>query len=434
METRKAYADILLDHSLNLCSLSALDRALLTQIVYGTLRWRGKIDWHLSQVLNRPLSRMNPHLRNLLRLTLYQLLFLTRIPHYAAVNEGVKLAKRYGGIKAGGLMNAVARRILRESQSLRLPDSEKDPVLALSINFSHPQWLVKNWLDYFGEEETEALLRADNEEAPLILRVNSMKGTRETLLKSLGASGVDATPTPWSPHAIQVKFPGPIKELPGFQEGSFQVQGEASQLVALLLDPKPGERVLDACAAPGGKTTHLAELMGDRGEVVAADISPKGLEKINENVQRLGLKSVRTVAADVSKGLGETAAGPYDRILVDAPCSGLGTLRSHPEAKWHREERDILRLSHLQKRIAERVLSHLKPGGILVYSTCTLTQEENEGVIEELLNHHPDLVVESAKSRLPERARPLSRGKYLLALPHKHNTDGFFAARIRKAT
>jgi 16S rRNA (cytosine967-C5)-methyltransferase len=376
---------------------------------------------------------MNPYLRNLLRLTLYQLLFLSKIPSYAAVNEGVELAKRHGGAKAGSLINGVARRILREKHSLRLPDSKEDLIPALSINFSHPEWLIRIWLNYFGQDETDALLKANNDESPLTLRVNQIKGTREALLARLTSSGFDAVPTPWSPLGIRVKATAAVDQLPEFQVGAFQVQGEASQLIGFLLDPKPGERVLDACAAPGGKTTHLAELMQDQGEVVAADISARGLEKVKENVQRLGLKSVRTVAADVSKGLGGTWGGPYDRILVDAPCTGLGTLRSHPEAKWHRQERDILRLSRLQKRIVQQVTPHLKPGGILVYSTCTLAPDENEGVIDDLLDRHPELVLEDAESHLPQQARSMTRGKYFLALPHKHNTDGFFAARIKKA-
>lgn len=434
VETRKAYADILLGHRLDRSSLSLRDRALLTQLVYGTLRWRGKIDWYLTQLLQRPLSRTDSYLRNLLRLTFYQLLFLDRVPHYAAVNEGVELAKRYGGAKAGNLVNAVAHRILRERNSLSPPDPQDDLALHLSINFSHPQWLVRKWLDSFGAEETEALLMANNEEPPLTLRANRLKGTRENLLATLSANDFGAVPTPWSPSGIQIKSAAVVNRLPGFQEGVFQVQGEASQLIGYLLDPQPGERVLDACAAPGGKATHLAEMMEDTGEVIATDISVRGLEKLKENVQRLGLKSIRTAAADVSKGLETTLAGPYDRILVDAPCTGLGTLRSHPEAKWHREERDVPRLSRLQKKILHRVSSYLKPGGIMVYSTCTLSREENEGVIDYLLGRRGDLVLEDAASYLPQQAASLTRGRYLLTLPHKHNTDGFFAARMKKET
>ncbi len=432
VEKKNAYADILLDHSLKKASLSSRDRALLTQLVYGALRWRGRIDWYLSQFLHRSLSGTNAYIRNLLRLTLYQLLFLDKVPDYAAVNEGVELAKRHGGARAGGLVNGVVRRILREKDKLPDPDPKDDAILYLSVRWSHPDWLVKKWLGYFGREETESLLKADNQESPLTLRANRLKGDRESLREKLRARGFNAAPTRWSPQGIQLKSAGAADQLPGFQEGFFQVQGEASQLIGYLVDPQPGERVLDACAAPGGKTTHLAELMGDNGELIVTDISVKGLEKLKQNVQRLGLTSVRPFAVDVSRGLTGALALPYDRILVDAPCSGLGTLRSHPEAKWQKDERDIRRLSKLQKKIVRRLSSYLKPGGILVYATCTLTREENEGVVEDFLDHEKGFVLDNARDTLPREAKPMISGKYFLALPHKHNTDGFFAARMRK--
>lgn len=432
VEARKAYADILLDHSLRKTSLAAPDRALLTQLVYGTLRWRGRIDWHLAQFLRRPLSHMNAYLRNLLRVTVYQLLFLDRIPAYAAVNEGVELAKRYGGRRAAGLVNGVARKILREKNEPPLPDPEEDPAPLLSLIWSHPDWLVKLWLNTYGKEETEKLLKANNDEPPLTLRANRLKGERATLIEALRAKGLDAAPTPWSPQGIHLKATSSVDQIPGFQEGLFQIQGEASQLIGFLVDPKPGERLLDACAAPGGKTTHLAELMEDTGEIIATDISATGLEKLKQNVQRLTLRSVRCFCLDVTKGLTASMAGPYDRILVDAPCTGLGTLRSHPEAKWHRGEGDIRRMSRLQKKIVRKLFPHLKPGGVLVYATCTLTREENEKVVEDFLDNQSEFILEDAGSYLPPEARHLTSGKYLLALPHRDNTDGFFAARMRK--
>jgi 16S rRNA (cytosine967-C5)-methyltransferase len=433
VERRKAYADILLDHSLKRSLLSNRDRALLTQLVYGTLRWRGRIDWLLGKVLRRSLSATTPYLRNLLRLTLYQVLFLDRVPDYAAVNEGVELAKRREGRSSGGLLNGVVRRVLREKDRLRFPRVDDDLIQYLAIHWSHPDWLVKKWLGYFGREETEMLLQADNGESPLVLRVNSLKTNRNELLEAMRTAGVDAAPTPWSPQGIQVRGSSPVDRLTGFQEGHFQVQGEASQLIGHLLDPKPGERVLDACSAPGGKATHLAELMADRGEIVATDISIRGLERMRQNVQRMGIGSVHPYLVDVTKGLEGPLVFSYDRILVDAPCSGLGTLRSHPEAKWHRDESDIRRLSRLQKSIVREVTPLLKSGGVMVYATCTLTREENEEVVHDLLAGNRDLVLEEAYRYLPEEARQLVSGKFFLTLPYRHNTDGFFAARMRKA-
>jgi len=433
VEQRNAYADILLDHSLKKFPLSIPDRALLTQLVYGTLRWRGRIDWHLSHYLHRPLSRMDPYLRNLLRLTCYQLLFLEKVPEYAAVNEGVELAKNYGGAKAGGLINGVARSLLREKARLLFPDPEEDVIGYLSAFYSHPDWLVRKWLECFGQEEAELLLKANNDEPPLVLRANRLRGGREALMKTLREKGCDVSPTRWSPEGISLKGASAIDRLPGFQEGHFQIQGEASQLVGYLLGPRPRERVLDACAAPGGKTSHLAELMEDSGEIIATDISARGLEKLEQNVQRLGLASVRFFRVDVTEALTGPLAMPFDRILTDVPCSGLGTLRSHPEARWQRSERDIERLARLQEKIIVRVSSYLKPEGILVYATCTLTREENEEVVEGFLDQHRDFVLEDARDYLPREARGLSRDQYFLALPHRHNTDGFFAARMRKA-
>lgn len=433
VDTRKAYADILLDNSLEQVSLASRDRALLTELVYGTLRWRGRIDWHLSLFLRRPLSRMSPYLRNLLRCALYQLLFLDRIPDYAAVNETVEMAKRYGGAKAAGLVNGVLREVLRKRNETMLPDPQVGPVRYLSVLWSHPEWLVKKWSDYFGKEEAAALLEGNNEESPVIVRANTLKGGRAELLEKFHQRGIEAEQTDFSPQGIRLKSSGAVDELPGWKEGLFQVQGEASQLIGFLLSPQPGERILDACAAPGGKTTHLAELMGDRGEVIATDVSSRGLEKLKQNVQRLGLTSIRAYCQDVAKGLGGPLMKRYDRILVDAPCSGLGTLRSHPEAKWQRREDDIGRLSMLQKKIVARVSSYLRPGGVLVYATCTLTREENEQVVEDFLSHSNDFVLEEAKGYLPLQAERMTRGKYFLALPHRHNTDGFFAARMKKA-
>ena len=432
VDTRKAYADILLDHRLKDTAFSDRDRALLTELAYGTLRWRGKIDARINLYIRRSLEGTDPFVRNLLRVAFYQLLFLDKIPDYAAVNEAVQLAKAHGGDKVAGFVNAVLRGFLREHDRTGLAQPVNDWQAALAVEHSHPRWLVEKWLDYFGREETEALMRANNETAPLVLRVNSCRSNRDALLALLIKNDISAVATQWSPAGIWVKSRSLVDQLPGFREGLFQVQGEASQLVSYLISPGKGERILDACAAPGGKTTHIAELMADTGQVIALDKSERGIEKIRENVARLGLASVLAAKSDVSHELSAESRSPYDRVLVDAPCSGLGTLRSHPEIKWHRNQTDIKRLSHLQRRIVDRVVHYLKPCGVLVYSTCTLTRDENEKVVEDFLKHHKEFVLENAAGYLPGEASALVRGNYLIALPHRHNTDGFFAARMRK--
>jgi 16S rRNA (cytosine967-C5)-methyltransferase len=431
VDRNKAYADVLLDHALRSNHLDDRDRALLTELVYGTLRWRGAVDARLSHHLHRPLSEAQPWARNLLRLAAYQLVYLDRIPDYAAVNEAVDLAKHRGGPNTAAFVNGVLRNFLRETAE-DISITTEPTLASLAVQCSHPEWLVRRWVGEFNRDEATALMRANNEHAPLGLRANALKCTRDELLARLLGAGVDAKATPWSPDGISLQAAGSVENLPGFADGWFQVQGEASQLVCYLLAPLSGERILDACAAPGGKSTHIAELTKDHGEIVAIDSSARGIEKIRQNVGRLGLRSVRATRANAGVKLGKITDGIYDRVLLDAPCSGLGTLRAHPEIKWQRDERDIQRLSDLQAKLLENVAAHLKSGGILVYSTCTLTRDENEQNVESFLARHPEFELQEAARYLPERARELVRGKYFTTLPQHHGIDGFFAARMRK--
>jgi len=431
VDSRKAYADILLDRALRTANLNERDRALLNELTYGTLRWRGNIDGRLRQYLRRPLNKTDPLIRNLLRVTFYQLLFLNKIPDYAAVNEAAQLAKVHGGAKTAGFVNGVLRNFLREKDRANDNFDKCESAARLAVTCSHPEWLVRRWLDEF-DDSAQALMRANNQKAPLVLRVNLLKCTREELLERFVKTGINAKVSPRSPQGISLASGCAVEKLPGFAEGLFQVQGEASQLIAYLLSPLPGERILDACAAPGGKSTHIAELMQDRGKLFAIDTSARGVEKICQNVARLGLRSLSVLRADASSELGGALREPYDRVLVDAPCSGLGTLRGHPETKWHRNESDIQRLTRLQAKILTRVAGYLKPGGVVVYATCTLTRDENERMVESFLVAHRSFELQDAARYLPQEARQMVREKYFLALPHRDDTDGFFAARMRK--
>jgi len=434
VDSQKAYADILLDRTLKTARLSERDRALLTELIYGTLRWRGKIDARLSQQLSRSLTDTDAFVRNLLRVAVYQLFFLDKIPDYAAVNEAVELAKHQRGNKNAGFVNGVLRNLLRQKQNPTKSKADDPSVSALAADYSHPEWLVKRWIDEFGRGEAGALMLANNQRSPLVLRANRLKSSRDKLLVRLLSQGIAASATPWSPDGIMLESCGAVENLPGFAEGLFQVQGESSQLVAQLLAPSAGERILDACAAPGGKTTHIAELMKDTGELIALDNSARGGERIRENIARLDLHSIQVTRADTTKKLSGKLSVIYDRILVDAPCSGLGTLRSHPEIKWQRQEADIRRLSGLQSKILERLASYLKPGGVLVYSTCTLSREENELIVEAFLPAHKEFELEDAARYLPAAAKHMVCGSYFQALPQRDNTDGFFAARLRKVS
>src|SRR5688572_276498 len=409
--------------------MSARDRSLLTEIVYGTLRWRGRIDLHLKQLTRRSFEETDPFIKNLLRVTLYQISFLDRVPEYAALNEAVTLAKMHAGNRISGFVNGIVRNFIRTKRTETAFNPDSCGVAALADYWSHPEWLINEWIEYLGKANVTALLEANNRQAPLVLRANIRRINRQGLLREFETHGIEALPTTWSPQGILLSSQVPIHRLPGHQEGLFQVQGESSQLVGYLLDPRPGEKILDACAAPGGKTTHIAELMDDNGQVTAIDRSPKGVVKICENAIRLGLKSIRAIQADMTRQVAARQQATYDRILVDAPCSGLGTLRSHPEIKWNRDIRDVLRLSELQRKILRQAASYLKAEGVLVYSTCTLTAHENEKIVNEFLACHRGFVLEDAASYLPDQAKQLVKEKYFMALPHKHNTDGFFAAR-----
>ena len=431
VDRRDAYADALLNARLREAGLTHADRALLTQTVYGTLRWRGRIDWVLNRLLRNPLAELEPIVRNLLRLGAYELLFLDRVPAYATVNELVGLGRRRAGPGKARLVNAILREIARRERDAWSPPAETGNAADLAALVSHPPWLVDLWRKQFGAVESRRLMEANNWEAPLVLRANRRRIGRDDLVERLCAHGFDAQPGKWSPLAVRVRgaaSPGGLAEL---QDGLCQVQGEASQAVSLLAGPRPGMRVLDVCAAPGGKTTHMAELMDDRGEVVACDVSGRGLSRLAENARRLGLGCIRAQVCDATDGLpGEP--GAFDRVLVDAPCSGLGTLRGHPEIRWRRTPEDLHRLAGLQARILDRACQQVRPGGVLVYATCTLSPIENEQVVEEFLARHGDFAVDDAVPHLPEAARAMTSGPYLLALPNRHDTDGFFAARMRR--
>ena len=287
VDSQKAYADILLDGILKATHLSERDRALLTELTYGTLRWRAKIDARLSQKLRRPLADTDALVRNLLRVTVYQLFYLDKIPDYAAVNEAVELAKMQRGSKTAGFVNGVLRNLLRQKKPDTQAPSTDASIAALATELSHPEWLVQRWIAEFGLSEATALMRANNERAPLVLRANRLKCGRGELLARLRDHGIAATPTPLSPQGISIESSGNVENLPGFVEGLFQIQGESSQLIAYLLAPLAGERILDACAAPGGKTTHIAELMDDSGTVVALDNSPRSFDRRSEE-RRVG--------------------------------------------------------------------------------------------------------------------------------------------------
>jgi 16S rRNA (cytosine967-C5)-methyltransferase len=431
IERTRAYADLALHGALSRSDLSAPDRALATELVYGTLRWRGSLDYVLSQVLDRDLAKLEPVVLSILRTAAYQLVRTDRIPVSAAVDQAVRCTRAAGADRAAGLVNAVLRRVAEAREHVPWPDAEKDPIGHLAHALSLPTWLAERWVEQFGVAEAIALAAASNEVPPRAVRANRRRTTAEALLEALRPTHSGARRARFAPDGVVLDQRGHPGSDPLFLSGQYTVQDEASQLVVELLDPQPGERVLDACAAPGAKTTAIAERVGDAGTVVALDRHPRRLGLVRRDARRLGLAGIETHERDASRPLADL--GPFDRVLVDAPCSGLGTLRRNPDARWRIQPRDVERLAELQGAILRQAASVLRPGGTLVYSTCTVLPEENQRVVESFLRSSSGFR-SAAREAVPAALAPLlDDASRLRTLPHRHEMDGFFAARIERS-
>lgn len=429
-----AYANIALDRALERHGLIGPDRSLATELVYGVLRRRNTLDWCLDHFTRHPLSSQEPWVRNILRLGAYQIMYMQKIPVAAACHQAVELAKKYGRPGAAGFVNGVLRSLLRGAGQISWPTLQEDPVAHIALKYSHPEWVVRRWVAAFGVEETVALCAANNCPAPYVLRTNTLRTDRPSLLARLAAEGVQAAPTSLTPEGITVLgHAPPLKGFPPFEEGLFLVQDEGSILVGHALSPHPGAKVLDAAAAPGGKTTHLAQLMRDKGELVALDVHPHKLNLVKENCRRLGVTCVRAALADARRAR-ERWPEWADFVLLDAPCSGLGVLRRRPDARWHKREEVVGSMAALQEELLEGVAPCVRPGGVLVYSTCTLTEEENLGQVKNFLLRHPEFALEDLRPYLPPALHEEGGAAdgYLLLMSHRHGTDGFFLARLRK--
>ncbi|GKT08211.1 16S rRNA (cytosine(967)-C(5))-methyltransferase RsmB [Desulforhabdus sp. TSK] len=412
--------------------LEERDRALLTEMVYGVLRWQGRLDWHIDQLSRVSAKKIAPEIRILLRLALYQILILDRIPPHAAVNETVNLAKATQPPHVVGFVNALLREALRRGADWNWPSEEEDPAGRLAVMTSYPPWFIQKCLKELGADETSMLCRASNTIAPMTLRVNTLRTSASEVLQWLRGRDMDAEPSPYLPDAVRITaLRQDISRLPIFQEGWIQVQDEASQLISHLAAPQPGERILDLCAGFGGKSTHLGILMGNVGEVLAVDHSPWKLEELRQNAARQGVGIVKILAGDVLE-LKPEAIGTFDRVLLDAPCSGFGALRRKPDIKWTRHLKDPYRFSQLQKSLLAHASRFVKEGGVMVYATCTFFREEDEGVAEDFSAAHPGWDVQPAGSCLPEGAQSMVEGVFFKSWPHRHGTDGFFGARWRR--
>ncbi|WP_418790484.1 16S rRNA (cytosine(967)-C(5))-methyltransferase RsmB [Phosphitispora sp. TUW77] len=431
-----AYSNIALNGILEKYQPEKTDRGFITELVYGTLRRLGTIDWVLGRFLKKPLDTLPVWIKNILRMGVYQILHLEKVPDSAACNESVNLAKNYGHPGTVKLVNGVLRNVVRSKDSLDFPDIVQDPVKGIAVRYSHPEWLVSRWVDEFGAGGAEELCRADNEVPPNAIRTNTLKTTRDELQQLLEKEGVCAVSGKFAPESLIIEGFRSVGSLAAHRSGLFMVQDESSTLVGHALSPKPGSFVIDACSAPGGKSAHLAQLMGNRGQIISVDVHPHKIKLIEENASRLGITIINPLLYD-AMDLDRRFAGAADYVLVDAPCSGLGVLRRRPEIRWRKEPRQIAELHALQVKILHSAAACLKPGGILVYSTCTMTHEENIDTVREFLDSSAQFQMESLTGFLPGILKNLKgtdtmdRG-YVQFFPHIHGIDGFFISRLKK--
>lgn len=437
-----AYADVAIDRSLKSQKLDDRDRRLFTEIVYGAVRRQRTLDAAIDALATKPANQQPPNLRVLLHIGLYQILFLDHIPSSAAVDTTVDLAKKNGLTGLAGFVNGLLRKLVRTLEEdaaetegefdlsaieklLKTNDKNR-----LGIYYSYPDWMTAQWVKQFGQDETEALCEWMNNPPHLDIRLTGRTIQKKELQKALEALDIVVTEIPYVPMGLRLSHsPGGIQELPGFKSGDWIVQDASAQLVGQLVDPQPGETVADVCAAPGGKTVHLAELMQDKGCVIALDKTASRLRKIHQNCDRLGLTSVQVKEGDVR--LVKDWANMCDRVLVDAPCSGLGTLHRHADARWRQTPESVNQLAELQLDILTAASTWVKPHGKLVYSTCTIHPLENEEVIKNFLAQNPTWQIDplDPASPLADLATP---DGWIQVLPHHHNMDGFFMVRLKK--
>ena len=405
--------------------LDRREAALAARLTYGVLQNRALLDFYLGQFCSQSFDKLEPFIRDVLRLGAYQILYMDRVPDSAAVNESVELVKRRKRQRAAGMVNALLRRISREKASLpAIPDSGS--AAYLSLRYSHPRWLVERLLELLGREEAEEYLRLDNESVPTTIQRNSLRCTARELTESLEASGARLSAHPWLPDCWQLSGGGDLEAMPAFQAGWFQVQDAAARAAAIAAGTKSGDRVLDVCAAPGGKSFAAAMEMGDVGQVIACDIHPHKLALIEKGAQRLGLTCVTPVLADGRQERTEWLES-FDAVICDAPCSGLGIIRKKPDVRY-KDPRVLAGLPRVQKAILDNACRYVRSGGVLLYATCTILPEENQEITDAFLSGHREFHTEPFA--LPGI---MEENKGSLSLwPQRHGTDGFYICKMRK--
>lgn len=426
-ERRDAYLGVLLSSRLEQSGLDRRDRALVVELVQGTVRMKLTLDWALKGFSNQPLDALEPGVIWALRLAAYQVMF-TSVPDYAAVDMAAASTSRVTGRHAVGYVNAVMRAFVRGLKDVTYPDRASDPEGYLEAKYSHPRWVVRMWIEELGFEKAEAICAGDNADPHLAVRTNLLRVTREALSSTLKAKEIHVEPGGLTPEALLIKGSGPVGDLEEFRAGFFAVQDQGSQLVSHQVCPEPGMRVLDICAAPGGKANHMAELMRNEGSVLALDMNARRLKLVTDTAERLGNTIVEAVELDATKA-GSSIPGVFDRVLVDAPCSGLGTLARRPDARWRKKPEDVDRLASLQSELLSEGARLVAPGGLLVYSTCTISARENEGVAGGFVRSSDESFVSVAPSITDSERTP-----FMQLFPDADGCDGMFVAVMRRVS
>lgn len=424
--TNDAYANIALTRELSKHELSDQDRRFVTELVYGTIKAGKTLDYILGFYINRPFKKVPFIIQDILRLGIYQIFFLTKIPVSAACNQSVELTKKYGHSGTVKFVNAVLRNAARSPEKVVYPSLQEDPISYISLKYMHPEWIIDRWIKRFGVTSTEDLCKINNLTPLLSIRTNTLKTTRENLIRKLQTEDVVCEPSKLTPEGIILHQYPSIGNLPSLKQGLFQVQDESSMLVASILDPKPGEFIIDACGAPGGKSTHIAALMQDVGKIISTDIYEHKLAITKENAARLGITIIDTLTLDATT-IANYFSQKADRVLVDAPCSGLGVLRRKPDSRWRKTESMLKDLPKLQKAILKSAADCVKVGGTLVYSTCTTEPEENHDVVNWFISNYTDFELDDLSGFIPNKTQS---SKMLQLLPHIDHVDGFFIARL----
>lgn len=421
-----AYLDKMLAIEIKNSELQSNDKALLFEIVHGVIRYLGRIDWVLTGFYKGHFSKCIPNVKNAMRVALYQILYLDRVPDYAAVNEAVDFVKKLQGKKPADLTNAVLRNIIRNKNGIRYPDTQENKVAYFTAYYSHPSWMVKRWIARYGETFTEELLKANNKKPSLHLRVNKLKTTADEMFKLLDEVQLKYDNGIYLDSFIRLQNLTNITDWKYFSAGYFSVQDESTGLPCYLLDPKPGMRVLDLCAAPGGKTGLLADIMENKGELIAIDKYESRIKILKNNLDRLGVTNVTLIEADSS----EYSDGLFDRVLVDVPCSGLGTLTKKPDIKWKRDIGDFRKLNLIQYKLLVSGSKLVDVGGFIIYSTCTIEPEENYLIVEKFLNENSGFELVQAAEIFDEKLT--DNNGCLQTFPHIHNLDGAFSAKLKR--